>query len=91
MTTTKFNNERIILSFLTKGYGQYSFQITREDGSQLTAHSTNSILVDACRSDDEDNNDWGTTQDAIDTVVQIVLEANNFLINEKFEIVSCVA
>ena len=76
MTTSKFNNQTIILSFRTAGYGQYYFEITMEDGTQHTAYSTNSILVDACRSENEDTNDWGTTQDAIDAAVEYVLYKN---------------
>lgn len=57
------------------GSGQYSFQVDTPDG-QFSMRSTNSVLVDAINSDD-DENDWGTRQDAIDRAIESVLEHNN--------------
>lgn len=75
MTSSKFNNETIQLEIVKTGYGQYSFRIETSEG-KFSKHSTNSILVDAINSDEDDTNDWGSIQDAIDSAVEMVLDAN---------------
>jgi len=75
MVSTKFYNEEIHLTIRRINYGQYMFTI--DTGVwELSKYCTDSILVDAINSDDDEENDWGTRQDAIDTAVEMVLDAN---------------
>ena len=76
MTTTKFNNEAITLEIKNKGYGQYSLIIETEKWV-LSKYTTNSILVDSINSNEDDENEYGSVQDAIDTAVEMVLDANS--------------
>lgn len=81
MNTQKFNNQTIELEINRTGYGKYSF-VAKSANGIFSMHSTNSILVDAINSDEDDTNDWGTRQDAIDAAVESVLIANG---HEYFE------
>ena len=76
MTTKKFNNETITLEIKNKGYGQYSLVIETEKWI-LSKYTTNSVLVDSINSNEDEENDYGTVQDAIDTAVEMVLDANS--------------
>ena len=75
MTSTKFNNETITLEIKRQGYGQYLF-IIETDKYIYSKRSTDSILFDAINSDEDETNEWGTRQDAIDSAIEMVLNAH---------------
>jgi hypothetical protein len=75
MTSTKFKNETINLQILKTGYGHWKFTIDTLEG-KFTYLSTNSMLVDAINSDEDELTRYGTHQDCIDMAVKYVLDFN---------------
>ena len=75
MTSTKFNNETINLQILKTGYGHWRLIVdTLED--RYTALTTDSLLIDAIKSDEDELTRFGTHQDCIDKAVKYVLDCN---------------
>ena len=71
MTSTKFKNETINLEILNRGYGQYLFKITTNEGI-FSLYSTDSMLIDAIKNDNEI-----LSQYAVDLTISKVLTSND--------------
>jgi hypothetical protein len=76
MTSNKFLNQTINLQIMFKGYGHWQFIIDTLEG-RYKHLTTNSLLIDSIKSNEDELTRYGTIQDAIDYAIQCTLLANN--------------
>ena len=78
MTTNKYLNQEINLQIFKTGYGHWRLIVdTLED--KYTALTTDSLLIDAINSEEDELTRFGTHQDCIDNAVKYVLTCNEII------------
>lgn len=78
MITNKYLNQGLTLSIKKTNYGHYRLIVDALE-DRYTALTTDSLLIDAINSEEDELTRYGTHQDCIDKAVKYVLDCNEII------------
>lgn len=78
MITNKYLNQKLTLSIKKTNYGHYRLIVDALE-DRYTALTTDSLLIDAINSEEDELTRYGTHQDCIDKAVKYVLDCNEII------------